>query len=390
MIPFSLRYDCTEAQDSLIDIFYQCFNSQCALLNQELALAMRMRRKKKRRKSLKFDYCYSEEWNYQIYETAGFSSPLGLEPFEVLDSFEFIIEAEIIDNDPPIYSYQECTSCPSQIKVDISDCDTAWIVSESHQISNEEESIIDHSWHLTDFCDNTVVLIESEHQDADECPLAPERIVSDSCIFISLSSFNANLENETLQSECGNGLESMADIWYKINAENLGSISIKTQKKEASNLQEAVIEVYNDGCESLELIECFDLRQGNLEISTGLMTEELLIRIVTSANLNKQGSFDICFYSTEKTTSTQDLLESMFISIFPNPVSQYLNIRLDESILFDKNMKYSIIDASGRSVDVWERLTNHQKIAVNHLENGVYFLQIVDGDKKGIYQFLKI
>lgn len=69
------------------------------------------------------------------------------------------------------------------------------------------------------------------------------------------------------------------------------------------------------------------------------------------------------------------------ISIYPNPVSEILELTL---LTFTPGLKYQIFDMHGKLVKVENIQSTDTKIAVQNLNSGVYILQI---DRNG--QFIK-
>jgi len=69
------------------------------------------------------------------------------------------------------------------------------------------------------------------------------------------------------------------------------------------------------------------------------------------------------------------------ISIYPNPVNDYLNINSDKKI-----SAISITDLTGKTL--FEG-TNLNKIDVNHLPKGLYLIKIKTDNSESIQKFIK-
>jgi len=72
------------------------------------------------------------------------------------------------------------------------------------------------------------------------------------------------------------------------------------------------------------------------------------------------------------------------ISIYPNPVKNFLNIRTDIGIL--KRATIKILDISGRIV---RHLKGKDKIDVSVLRGGIYLLEVTTADRKEVIRFVK-
>ena len=71
--------------------------------------------------------------------------------------------------------------------------------------------------------------------------------------------------------------------------------------------------------------------------------------------------------------SSPDIIKRVF-SVYPNPVSELLTISIDENVLFEKAVVYSLLG---------EKLleTSEKNINVSSLATGLYFIQLsVDGN----------
>ncbi|MGV6828749.1 MAG: M4 family metallopeptidase [Flavobacteriales bacterium] len=70
--------------------------------------------------------------------------------------------------------------------------------------------------------------------------------------------------------------------------------------------------------------------------------------------------------------------------IYPNPVASTLNIKMIDT---EENLTFRIINLLGQTV--MRGQINNQTINVNNLNNGIYFLEINDGDELMIKRFIK-
>ena len=96
-----------------------------------------------------------------------------------------------------------------------------------------------------------------------------------------------------------------------------------------------------------------------------------------ASNCNTTLTTNPCSLSVED----YDLLNSGIV-FYPNPVSDYLNIKT--SIIYDT---LSIIDINGRIISTSEK--SQRKIDVSELSSGIYFFKIINGEQSRIEKFVK-
>lgn len=79
---------------------------------------------------------------------------------------------------------------------------------------------------------------------------------------------------------------------------------------------------------------------------------------------------------------------SFSFGLYPNPTSNYLTV--DNADLINKNLRYAIYNSAGQKLN--EGLlnsTNQKNIDVSDLENGVYFINVSDGNRTFSNKFIK-
>lgn len=67
------------------------------------------------------------------------------------------------------------------------------------------------------------------------------------------------------------------------------------------------------------------------------------------------------------------------VSVFPNPVTETINVNIDNGLA----AKVSLIDILGKTIATYQLMDNQVlsiKILDLNLENGIYFLRIVQND----------
>lgn len=72
------------------------------------------------------------------------------------------------------------------------------------------------------------------------------------------------------------------------------------------------------------------------------------------------------------------------ISLYPNPTSQYLNLNLNTL----ENVTYAITKITGKLV-INGSVSENNKISVQNLQNGVYFLRLTTNENQKILKFIK-
>ncbi len=81
--------------------------------------------------------------------------------------------------------------------------------------------------------------------------------------------------------------------------------------------------------------------------------------------------------SSEKTIKIEDL-----VSIYPNPVSEKLQIQIDET----ENYKVKIYDMQGR---LMMQEQNQNTLDVSNLDDNIYFLKLISKERTFVYRFIK-
>ncbi|MBL7900056.1 MAG: T9SS type A sorting domain-containing protein, partial [Crocinitomicaceae bacterium] len=75
-----------------------------------------------------------------------------------------------------------------------------------------------------------------------------------------------------------------------------------------------------------------------------------------------------------------------FISIYPNPASDMLNLHVDNPELFES---YTITDINGKTISSGTIFTNNSLIDLSTFEAGVYILQLNGSNKRVVEKFIK-
>ncbi|WP_107039635.1 fasciclin domain-containing protein [Brumimicrobium mesophilum] len=116
-----------------------------------------------------------------------------------------------------------------------------------------------------------------------------------------------------------------------------------------------------------------------VDISTGVMINDAT---VTLADVNADNGV---VHAIDKVlipgTASVDNLELENISVYPNPTTSLITVENFE------NLDYTIINLNGEIVKSGK--LNNNKIEVENLNNGIYYLNIIDGQKLFSSQFIK-
>lgn len=401
-LPDSIFLECGDDINNLSELEYFCNNSKCGLQTQTPAIAMRMRRRKRKNKEKSFnrDFCYIEEWVYEGLERTGSENPLSLPLFSILDTFEFVIETYVQDNEPPNIELSFCFPCPEDFIVSVTDCDSAWISSERHE--DIGDAII-HEWIATDYCDNQSTLTYTEHYTTHECGTAPMIIPMDTCVTARYSNFNANSISVSPPSMCEIPVQNdMVEVWFKSSVPSSGSMTIDVLPVAQSALQSVYVQVYKGECGNLELYTCDQVSDENMLSRVTLMNatvgEPVLIRLISDGDIKSQGDFEICLVDgAVLSTAIEeiDALSGNMISISPNPFTHEVSIGLHEELIQD-GFLLDIIDLKGhivyssRSSDIFNNRGDGFRLRMDHLAAGVYFIRVKSSEGFALQRIVKL
>jgi Secretion system C-terminal sorting domain len=204
-----------------------------------------------------------------------------------------------------------------------------------------------------------------------------------SCGTNQLSSLNIQ-ELENLEYVyCNNNLLTTINVKGLVNLKTLDCNTnqlINLDVQELANLK--TLRCYKNHLTALYLKEAklnhTLLFQENPDLSYICCDEDRIIEIKSMAIANGQN----CEVNSEcSVTNTQDLYTN--INIYPNPVSDILNLDTDEN--WSKAEIYDIAGRIMRSASL-----NGQSIDVSGLESGTYFIRLQGGEKVGLVKFMKM
>ncbi len=89
----------------------------------------------------------------------------------------------------------------------------------------------------------------------------------------------------------------------------------------------------------------------------------------------------------DNNTGASPIKSNAAITVYPNPVSDYANIKFDESILGHKQI--IVRDLSGRIVEQLNTNTNTLSIPLNNYPSGIYFIHLVSEQSNSVVKLVK-
>jgi hypothetical protein len=92
----------------------------------------------------------------------------------------------------------------------------------------------------------------------------------------------------------------------------------------------------------------------------------------TGSNSGSDGNYaEICGY-----VGIEHLSESFLWSVYPNPFNELVNLHLPETVNANTPAQIVVIDALGKVVSQYSFEQTINTINLNHLNKGIYFIQI--------------
>ena len=93
-------------------------------------------------------------------------------------------------------------------------------------------------------------------------------------------------------------------------------------------------------------------------------------------------------YKTDGTSPVKNIDNSLIISVFPNPASDFLNIDIKNISTTDK-VKISVFNTMGQLLKVIENVTPTYSFDLKELSQGVYYMNVETGEKSSVVKFVK-
>lgn len=217
----------------------------------------------------------------------------------------------------------------------------------------------------------------------DTCVVATDLQVNDSCVPTTATLEGANEEREALDCNGEAASESANDIWFRFEAKNALQI-VEVNPVGGFNGAPTVVELY-DNCDDEEPLYCAFPQivgggfafPGTVTINTNDLDSGSFyyVRVYEYGDQGADKGIEICVYNDPSIGVSER--ESFLSKVYPNPVSDILNIDLKSKT---SQMLVSLIDASGRVV-LQEKVKNIQslKVDVSKVSSGIYQLSLSDG-----------
>lgn len=150
------------------------------------------------------------------------------------------------------------------------------------------------------------------YDNTNECIIATELIVHDSCI--PLEQDNSNFVDSGISPifQCSAAADAK-DGWYSFKVPSSGNVSVETTQI-TGGLEDMVLQTYAGTCDDLMILKCNDDGGDGSHAKItliGLTPEEVIYARVTSYNANETGTFGICAYDLgEIASAPSDLCTS--------------------------------------------------------------------------------
>ena len=103
------------------------------------------------------------------------------------------------------------------------------------------------------------------------------------------------------------------------------------------------------------------------------------------AATNTQGVFRFALSNLNLSTSVENCLNNFEIQLYPNPVTNQLNIKSNKRLI---GALYSVYDKTGKSILTGKINTENSIIDVSNLPSGIYLLNI-EGNTKQHFKIIK-
>ena len=170
-----------------------------------------------------------------------------------------------------------------------------------------------------------------------------------------------------------------------LNGKNI-AIKCFAKSDDATSFRFQIKTIYTSGTTSyftspvLNLQEVYSAYEYGFDLSEPTTSVQVKVLCGKQAGTYYFDDFETTITDSETLSIDTDELDSKIV-LYPNPSSDFLNVRLTSS---DKKIKkIRIIDINGRIItDHTPKYPNSIKLNTNHLENGIYLIQITTTENK--------
>ena len=170
-----------------------------------------------------------------------------------------------------------------------------------------------------------------------------------------------------------------------LNGKNI-AIKCFAKSDDATSFRFQIKTIYTSGTTSyftspvLNLQEVYSAYEYGFDLSEPTTSVQVKVLCGKQAGTYYFDDFETTITDSESLSIDDDALDTKIV-LYPNPSSNFLNVKLSSS---GKKIKHiRIIDVNGRIINEYApKHTNSIKLNTNNLENGVYLIQITTTDNK--------
>ncbi len=174
------------------------------------------------------------------------------------------------------------------------------------------------------------------------------------------------------------------DLWFQIEIPNTGELTVETSTT-SGGVTDTVMAIYSGTPGNLVEIACDDDGGPGLFSSIALTGytpgEQFYVRVWEFGN-NNFGTFSICAWSPTTLSVDTNVIEGF--SYYPNPVSNVLNVKAQNSI-----SNVAVYNMLGQEVLRTAPNTVASEVNMSNLQTGAYFVKVTIGDTTKTIRVIK-
>ena len=170
-----------------------------------------------------------------------------------------------------------------------------------------------------------------------------------------------------------------------LNGKNI-AIKCFAKSDDTTNFRFQIKTIYTSGATSyftspvLNLQEVYNSYEYNFDLAEPTTSVQVKVLCGKQAGAYYFDDFETTITDSESLSIDDDALDTKIV-LYPNPSSNFLNVKLSSS---GKKIKHiRIIDVNGRIINEYApKHTNSIKLNTNNLENGIYLIQIITSENE--------
>ena len=170
-----------------------------------------------------------------------------------------------------------------------------------------------------------------------------------------------------------------------LNGKNI-AIKCVAKSDDTTNFRFQIKTIYTSGATSyftspvLNLQEVYNSYEYNFDLAEPTTSVQVKVLCGKQAGAYYFDDFETTITDSESLSIDDDALDTKIV-LYPNPSSNFLNVKLSSS---GKKIKHiRIIDVNGRIINEYApKHTNSIKLNTNNLENGIYLIQIITSENE--------